>query len=139
MTDHVDSSKRSAMMAAVRSKNTSPELAVRKLIHSMGYRYRLHGNGLPGKPDLVFAGKRKVIFVHGCFWHRHRGCAKASTPKTRVDFWQTKFDQNVARDKKTVRSLKRLGWQVLTIWQCELKDAARVAGWLNEFLKEDNE
>lgn len=138
MTDHVDSSKRSAMMAAVRSKNTSPELAVRKLIHSMGYRYRLHGNGLPGKPDLVFAGKRKVIFVHGCFWHRHRGCAKASTPKTRVDFWQTKFDQNVARDKKTVRSLKRLGWQVLTIWQCELKDAARVARRLNEFLKEDN-
>ena len=139
MTDHVDSSKRSAMMAAVRSKNTSPELAVRKLIHSMGYRYRLHGSGLPGKPDLVFAGKRKVIFVHGCFWHRHRGCAKASTPKTRVDFWQTKFDRNVARDKKTVRSLKRLGWQVSTIWQCELKDAARVARRLNEFLKEDNE
>jgi DNA mismatch endonuclease (patch repair protein) len=135
MTDHVSVSKRSAIMSAVHSKNTKPEVAVRKLVHAMGYRYRLHGKGLIGRPDLVFAGKRKVVFVHGCFWHRHNPCPMASTPKTRPQFWQEKFDSNVARDERTERVLVQEDWRVLTVWQCELKDAEQLARRLNTFLE----
>jgi len=135
MTDHVDASKRSAIMAAVHSKNTKPEVAVRKLVHALGYRYRLHGKGIIGRPDLVFAGKRKVVFVHGCFWHRHKLCHMASTPKTRPEFWQEKFNANVARDERTERVLAEEGWKVLTVWQCELKDPKKFATRLNEFLE----
>jgi DNA mismatch endonuclease (patch repair protein) len=121
-------------MAAVHSKNTKPELVVRKLVFGMGYRYRLHSAKLPGKPDLVFPGRHKVIFVHGCFWHRHKGCRYATSPKTRVDFWEAKFDANVARDKRTNRELKELGWSVLTVWQCQLKEPEKLARKLDDFL-----
>lgn len=136
MTDHVDVSKRSSIMAAVHSKNSKPEIAVRKLVYGMGYRYRLHGKDLVGHPDLVFAGRRKVIFVHGCFWHRHNHCSKASLPKTRPEFWQRKFDANVSRDERTERALIEDGWKVLTVWQCELKGTEKLARRLNEFLKD---
>jgi DNA mismatch endonuclease (patch repair protein) len=132
--DHVDQAKRSLIMAAVHSKNTKPELVVRKLVFGMGYRYRLHSAKLPGKPDLVFPGRHKVIFVHGCFWHRHKGCRYATSPKTRVDFWEAKFDANVARDKRTNRELKELGWSVLTVWQCQLKEPEKLARKLDDFL-----
>lgn len=121
-------------MAAVHSKNTKPEMVVRKLVFGMGYRYRLHSAKLPGKPDMVFPGKCKVIFVHGCFWHRHKGCRYATSPKTRVDFWEGKFTANVARDKRTERELKKLGWSVLTVWQCQLKEPERLAKRLDDFL-----
>lgn len=121
-------------MAAVHSKNTKPEMVVRKLVFGMGYRYRLHSAKLPGKPDMVFPGKCKVIFVHGCFWHRHKGCRYATSPKTRVDFWEGKFAANVARDKRTERELKKLGWSVLTVWQCQLKEPERLAKRLDDFL-----
>ena len=122
--DHVDSEKRSAIMRAVASKNTKPEMTVRRLLHAMGYRYRLHVKDLPGRPDIVFRSRKKVIFVHGCFWHRHIGCRYATTPKTRVDFWQSKFDANVERDRRNVSDLEKAGWEVMTIWQCELKRGA---------------
>jgi len=134
--DHVSKAKRSQIMAAVASKDTSLELKVRRLIHSMGYRYRLHRKELPGTPDLVFAGRRKVIFIHGCFWHRHVGCKYATTPKTRIRFWQNKFDANVQRDVRTRRQLNRLGWQVLTVWQCDLKKMDRLVTRLERFLSD---
>lgn len=139
MADHVDSAKRSLIMAAVHSKHTKPELLARKIVHGLGYRYRLHSGKLPGHPDLVFPGRRKVVFVHGCFWHRHPGCAKASSPKTRPDFWEAKFQANVARDARTQREIESQGWKVFTVWQCELKDPERLAGRLNEFLSEEND
>lgn len=138
MADHVDPAKRSLIMAAVHSKNTRPEIVVRKIVHRLGYRYRLHSGKLPGHPDLVFPGRRKVVFVHGCFWHRHPGCRYASSPKTRVDFWQSKFVANVVRDERTRLELESLGWKVLTVWQCELKQPESLAGRLDEFLSEKN-
>lgn len=136
MVDHVDRTKRSLIMASVRSRDTKPELAVRRMLYSLGYRYRLHSSTLPGKPDLVFPSRCKVVFVHGCFWHRHRKCQYATTPKTRVNYWEDKFDANVARDRRTVQSLKKMGWAVATVWQCELKDPQRLVRRLNDFLSE---
>lgn len=134
MTDHVDPAKRSLIMSAVHSKNTKPEMAIRKAVHSLGYRYRLHYADLPGKPDLVFPSRGKVIFVHGCFWHRHSKCRYATIPKTRTEFWQDKFCNNVTRDRRTRRKLKQLGWEVLTVWQCELKKPEKLLERLNDFL-----
>ena len=134
MTDHVNRGKRSLIMAAVRSKDTKPELAVRSLVHALGYRYRLHVSSLPGKPDLVFPGRRKIIFVHGCFWHRHARCRYATSPKTRSDFWQEKFLTNVVRDRRTRQELKKLGWRILTVWQCELKNPQKLEVRIDEFL-----
>lgn len=134
MTDHVDSSKRSLIMSAVHSKDTKPEMAVRKAVHALGYRYRLHAANLPGKPDLVFPSRGKVIFVHGCFWHRHSKCKYATMPKTRPEFWQDKFSANMTRDRRTRRELKQLGWEVLTVWQCELKKPEKLTERLNDFL-----
>lgn len=108
-------------MSRVRAKDTTPELRVRKAAHALGLRFRLHRKDLPGSPDLVFPRHRTAIFVHGCFWHRHAGCSKASMPKTRADFWQTKFDANVERDARAIESLERLGWRVAIIWECEVK------------------
>lgn len=133
--DKVTPEKRSLIMAAVRSKNTSTELTVRRLIHGMGYRFRLHNKSLPGSPDLVFPSRRKVIFVHGCFWHRHARCRYSTTPKTRVAFWMEKFEKNVARDRRIRRELKKLGWDILQIWQCELSDLERVAKRIGAFLE----
>src|ERR1700730_585238 len=121
-------------MAAVHSKNTSPELAVRKIVHALGYRYRLHVRKLPGSPDMVFPACRKVVLVHGCFWHRHRKCRYASAPKTRRKFWEAKFATNVIRDRRVRLELKRMDWVVLTVWQCELKKPERLARRLNDFL-----
>jgi DNA mismatch endonuclease (patch repair protein) len=134
VVDHVDRKKRSLIMAAVHSKDTSPELAVRKIVHGLGYRYRLHVGTLAGRPDLVFPARRKVIFVHGCFWHRHRNCRYATSPKTRRKFWEAKFAANVARDRRTERELRRKDWAVLAVWQCELKNAERLTGRLDDFL-----
>jgi DNA mismatch endonuclease, patch repair protein len=132
--DHVDRKKRSLIMAAVHSEGTGPEMAVRRILHGLGYRYRLHVGTLPGKPDMVFPARRKIVFVHGCFWHRHGDCRYATSPKTRKAFWQSKFAANVERDRRTKRELKRMGWTVLTVWQCELKKRERLTGRLNDFL-----
>lgn len=134
MTDIVSISQRSHIMSLVRAKNTRPEMAVRRLLHSMGYRYRLHGKKLPGKPDLVFAGRRKVIFVHGCFWHRHEGCRFSGMPKSHRDFWSEKFERNMARDRDSYVKLHEAGWKVLVIWQCELRDVEAVRRKAVQFL-----
>jgi len=128
---------RSRLMARVRSKDTKPELIVRSVAHRMGYRFRLHRRDLPGTPDLVFVRHRKVIFVHGCFWHRHRGCYKCTAPKTRPHFWQDKFDQNVQRDIRSVLALEALGWDVLTVWECQTADVRTLAESLSRFLSLD--
>lgn len=122
MTDSLNRKERSARMALVRGKDTKPELAVRRLVHGMGYRYRLHRASLPGKPDLVFASRRKVIFVHGCFWHRHpsTACKLARLPKSRLDFWLPKLEGDRLRDERNKRKLKRYGWKVLSIWECQI-------------------
>lgn len=122
-------------MALVRSTDTGPELAVRRLLHGMGYRYRLHARDLPGKPDLVFRSRRCVIFVHGCFWHRHEGCSLARMPKSRVDFWEAKLESNRVRDAREVASLKKAGWRVFVVWECELKDKEKLARRLSRFLE----
>lgn len=121
--DRVSPEIRSRNMRAIKGKNTSVEVAVRRLLHAGGYRYRLHCDNLPGKPDIVFASRRKVIFVHGCFWHRHVGCRYAYTPKSRIEFWQTKFDRNVARDRWVEHELLASGWKSLVIWECEIAEA----------------
>lgn len=112
---------RSDIMSRVRSKDTRPELLVRRLIHSAGFRYRLHVRDLPGRPDLVFSRRKKVIFVHGCFWHSHIGCQHARIPKSRTDFWLAKLGANKARDERNLRALDEAGWTVLVLWECELR------------------
>ena len=118
--DTLTKAQRSALMSRVRSKDSRPEMFVRRLVFALGYRYRLHVSGMPGRPDLVFSGRRKVIFVHGCFWHRHARCKLARLPKSRLEFWIPKLDANRRRDRKNVRVLRRKGWAVLTIWECGL-------------------
>jgi len=125
-------------MSRIKGKNTKPEMIVRKLVFALGYRYRLHDGKLPGKPDLVFAGKRKVIFVHGCYWHRHNCKYGKVMPQTRKKFWEEKLAGNKERDKKNVRELKKLGWDVLIIWECETKDtliSEKLVEKINGFLK----
>lgn len=121
-------------MAAVKGKNTSPEIKLRKLVHRLGYRFRIHKRDLPGTPDLVFTRRRKIVLVHGCFWHRHPGCRKASTPTTHADFWQSKFARNIQRDRENEQCLRQLGWDVLTVWECETRDSERLSKILCEFL-----
>lgn len=122
----ITTSERSQLMRKVKRQDTAPEMIVRRIAHRLGLRYRLHRADLPGSPDIVFGPRRKVIFVHGCFWHRHPGCSRASTPKTRTDFWTAKFDRNVARDAKVERLLRDAGWDVITIWECETRDKAEL-------------
>ena len=124
MADVVSPAVRSRMMAGIRSKNTRPELLIRRGLFALCYRYRLHVASLPGKPDLVFPGRRAVIFVHGCFWHRH-GCALFKWPSTNVSFWRTKILRNRLVDRRAFRKLKRAEWRVLTIWECALRGAGR--------------
>ncbi len=109
-------------MSRVRAKDTRPEMIVRRLVHSLGYRYRLHRGDLPGRPDLVFPKRKAIIFVHGCFWHRHARCRKATTPATNRDYWLPKFRQNKLRDNRKQRELERLGWRVVVVWECETGD-----------------
>ncbi len=134
MVDSLSPKERSETMARVRSKNMRPELLVRKLVFALGYRYRLHAKDLPGHPDLVFRPRKKVIFVHGCFWHRHRECALARMPKSRLDFWEPKLEGNRQRDEKNTKALAREGWNVLTLWECELKDVGRLERRIRRFL-----
>lgn len=124
--DNIPPSERSEIMSRVRAKNSRPEMLVRRLVFAEGYRYRLHDRRLPGCPDLVFKSRRKVIFVHGCFWHRHSNCALARMPKSRLDFWEPKLNANKERDARNKKLLAKDGWKVLTIWECELRDT----GWL---------
>ena len=119
---HKLSEKRSRNMSAIKSKNTKPEIAVRKVLHSMGYRFRLHSKDLPGSPDIVLPKYKTVIFVHGCFWHRHENCKYASTPKTRQEFWEAKFRENINRDKLNQENLFSKGWKIIIVWECEIKD-----------------
>lgn len=127
MTDHLSSTERSALMAKVRSKDTKPELIVRKTAHRLGYRFRLHRKDLPGTPDLVFPRHRLAVFVHGCFWHRHSGCRRATTPATNVAKWMAKFERNSQRDARSIADLEVLGWRVLTIWECATRSEEAVA------------
>ena len=120
-------------MQSVGSKDTGPELIVRRLLHSLGYRFRLHRADLPGKPDIVFSKQKKAIFVHGCFWHWH-GCSKGKLPKTRLDYWEPKLGENVRRDKAAKAKLESLGWQVLVVWQCEINDLKALTSRLRDFL-----
>lgn len=125
-------------MSRIGGKDTGPEMVVRRMVHSMGYRYRLHQSKLPGRPDLVFAGRRAVIFVHGCFWHRHAGCELARMPKSRLEFWGPKLEANAARDARKIDELRAAGWRVLVVWECELVDAAKLRSRLAEFLEGEN-
>lgn len=121
LVDIVTPEHRSRIMRSIRSKDTGPELIVRKLVHRLGYRFRLHRRDLPGRPDLVFPGRRKVIFVHGCFWHQHPGCSRATTPKSNTAAWREKLERNQQRDIEAVNKLVKQGWSVLVIWECETK------------------
>lgn len=132
--DVVSPDKRSRMMAGIRGKDTKPEIAVRKLVYGMGFRFRLHRRDLPGSPDLVFPRLRKVIFVHGCFWHRHPGCRFAYTPKSNVGFWLAKLEANMRRDAAAQDALVVLGWDVLIVWECEVADAAGLSKKILSFL-----
>lgn len=120
-------------MSRIRGKNSKIEWRVRRLAHSLGYRYRLHQGDLPGKPDLVFRPRRKAIFVHGCFWHGH-DCGRYNLPKTRVDFWRDKIESNMARDRKTQKALRELGWNTLVIWECETRNLGQLAERITRFL-----
>jgi DNA mismatch endonuclease (patch repair protein) len=131
--DIITPSQRSALMARIRGRDTGPELSVRRLLHGLGYRFRLHVNDLPGRPDIAFRSKRIVIFVHGCFWHRHN-CGLAYSPKTRPEFWQKKFDQNIKRDKTVHKALKRAGWRVIVVWECEVERLSKLTVRLTKLL-----
>lgn len=132
---------RRAVMRAIKSKNTKPEMMVRRLVHSMGYRYRLHRANLPGKPDLTFGPCKKVIFVHGCFWHQHSDpeCRRARMPLTRSQYWRPKLERNMQRDRRNVEDLETLGWGVQIIWECWLKDTSRTSEILRSFLDESGD
>jgi DNA mismatch endonuclease (patch repair protein) len=114
---------RSVLMRSVRRTDTGAELIVRRLLHSLGLRFRLHREGLPGTPDIVLPSRNVVIFVHGCFWHRHIGCRRTTSPKTRMNFWNQKFDRNIERDKENRQELLELGWRVITVWECETRNS----------------
>jgi DNA mismatch endonuclease (patch repair protein) len=131
--DHLDAPGRSANMAKVRGKDTGPEMVVRRLAHSLGMRFRLHRKDLPGRPDLIFPRRRLAVFVHGCFWHRHEGCKRATMPATRADFWADKFAKTVERDARQIAHLEQDGWRVMVVWECELKEAETLKGRLRNF------
>jgi len=134
MTDMFSTAKRSEIMRAIKGTDTKPELKVRSMLHSMGYRYRLHGGGLPGKPDLVFSGRGKVIFIHGCFWHGHAGCRDGRLPSSNLAYWAGKLERNKRRDRRNVRLLRQSGWSVATVWECQLADPKGLAARLKRFL-----
>jgi len=132
--DTLSPKERSERMGRVKGKDTKPELVVRRLVHRLGFRYRLHAENLPGKPDLVVVGKKKLIFVHGCFWHRHRGCARCRMPKSRLEFWKPKLEENRKRDLRNQRSLRKAGWRIHLIWECQLADREKLENRILEFL-----
>lgn len=124
-------------MRAIQSKNTKPEMTVRKLVHGMGYRYRLHRQDLPGRPDLVFPSRKKIIFVHGCFWHQHgkKSCKLVRKPKSNKGYWLPKLESNVERDKRHQEALKKEGWDVMVVWECEVKESKWISPKLRNFLE----
>jgi DNA mismatch endonuclease, patch repair protein len=132
--DTISKKQRSANMRAVRSADTQPEMRVRLIAHRLGYRFRLHRRDLPGKPDLAFPGLRKVIFVHGCFWHQHQGCQRGSVPSSNIEFWYPKLAGNRARDLKQLAAVRKCGWRALVIWECQIKDETHLAARLGRFL-----
>ncbi|MDT7848748.1 very short patch repair endonuclease [Methylophilus sp. VKM B-3414] len=135
MIDIVDTQTRSRMMSGIRSRNTKPEIIVRKFLHANGFRYRLHDKKLPGRPDIVLLKYNLAIFVHGCFWHRHTGCRLVSQPNQNQQKWEEKFKQNIDRDKKHIATLSSAGWRILIIWECGLRKANPGLLWLPEFVK----
>ena len=134
MADSLNPSRRSENMRRIRAKDTKPEMVVRKLLHSLGYRYRLHAKDLPGKPDIVFRKQKKLVLVHGCFWHQHSDCREGRLPGTRHEYWIPKLERNVERDRNQRAQLEAAGWQILTIWECKIPDASGLEGTLRAFL-----
>jgi len=124
--DPFDAAKRSEIMSHIRGKDTDVEKKVRSLLHSLGYRFRLHVDGLPGKPDIVLPKYASIVFVHGCFWHRHRNCPDARMPKSRIDFWSAKFEDNVRRDREVKKILRMAGWRIFVVWECESEIEFRI-------------
>ena len=137
--DTFSPAERSRVMARVKSKNTAPELAVRRLVHGMGYRFRLHDAALPGRPDLALRRLRTVVFVHGCFWHRHSRCKRATTPSSRTEYWVRKFARNKTRDADNRKALRKLGWRVIVVWECELRRPERLKHRLDALLSHAQE
>lgn len=134
MADNLTAEQRSSCMRAVRDRDTTPEMRVRRVAHSLGYRYALHRKNLPGKPDLVFVSRRKIVFVHGCFWHLHRCRHGRISPTSNIDYWRSKREKNRQRDNEHIRLLRAAGWSVLTVWECWTKDTDRLQGRLTNFL-----
>ena len=137
VADTIPIDRRSENMRRIRSKSTKPEMAVRRIVHLLGYRFRLHSAALPGKPDLVFPRLKKIIEVRGCFWHQHQGCIDSHIPKSRVEYWGPKLQKNVSRDKENLQALRRFGWRVLIVWECQVKPskATRLTTHLRRFLE----
>ena len=139
-SDIYSKKRRSEIMSLVRSKNTKPEIQIRSELHRLGYRFRIHRKGLPGYPDIVLSKYRSAIFVHGCFWHQHEGCKKATIPKTNHEFWLKKLQENVIRDRKNVAKLKESGWNVVVVWECEIKkDVEAVIKMIESRLKSEEQ
>ena len=126
MTDRISPERRSWNMSRIGSRDTKPELVVRSALHRMGYRFRLHRKDLPGTPDIVLPRHGTVIFVHGCFWHRHKGCSACYTPKTRIEFWKKKFRDNIKRDRRDTKLLRQQGWKVFVVWECETRSDGKL-------------
>lgn len=137
MADHLTTDERSRNMARVKGRDTKPELIVRRLLHRIGYRFRLHRKDLPGKPDIVLPRHKKAIFVHGCFWHGHPGCRRATHPADNAEFWAAKLDRNVARDAETLRCMGESGWNVLVIWECQTRDTVALEGRIKHFMTDE--
>jgi DNA mismatch endonuclease (patch repair protein) len=134
VADNITPQIRSSIMSRVKGRNTKPERTVRKLLHAMGYRFRLHRKDLPGKPDIVLPKYQSVIFVHGCFWHGHEGCKRAARPTSNIEFWNSKLDSNIKRDAEAQKNLKEQGWKYLVIWQCEMRNLTTLQARLKQFL-----
>lgn len=135
MTDTLSPTERSRRMSLIRSKGSAPEMKLRRLVHRMGFRYRLHVKELPGTPDLVFPSRQSVIFMHGCYWHRHEGCKLARLPKSKLDFWKPKLEANKERDSLVRQQLTAQGWRVLVVWECEMADTEKVSSVVRDFLR----
>ncbi|QOZ77970.1 very short patch repair endonuclease [Bradyrhizobium sp. CCBAU 53351] len=133
--DRMTTEQRSRVMSRVRGRDTAPEMTVRRIAHALGLRFRLHRRDLPGTPDLVFPKSRTAVFVHGCFWHRHPGCSRASMPQTRIEFWRSKLAGNVVRDRAASAALKKAGWKVAVVWECEVKNPDKVGKRLLDAIK----